>query len=70
VLVASFDEDYVIPPGRAKDALVWLGSRCYSVYLIHIAAWASVVEVKKRIGVPEGGPSALAMDGARLPELR
>lgn len=36
VWVASYDRDYLLPRGRLKTALTWVGSRSYGIYLIHV----------------------------------
>lgn len=35
VWIASYDRDYVLPPGRLKQALCWMGARSYAIYLVH-----------------------------------
>lgn len=67
VFIASFDKDYVMQPGRLKSAMMWIGYRSYSLYLIHITAflvckdiWASVYAAPQ---------SALAIAGLFLTAL-
>jgi len=65
VLIASCDRNCIMRPSRAREALLWLGSRSYSIYIIHVVGRASVLEVKKSVGIPEGGVlAALASLGA------
>jgi peptidoglycan/LPS O-acetylase OafA/YrhL len=54
VLVASYDRDYLWPPGPAKRLLMWVGSRSYGLYLIHIPAYFLTQEIWYRL-LPEGG---------------
>lgn len=67
VLIASYDNDYILRPSRFKTAMVWLGSRSYSIYLIHIACHSSVIEFKRSIGLPEGGLVSEMLTLACLP---
>lgn len=39
VLLASYDRDYLLPPGFLRRLLVWIGERSYALYLIHIPAY-------------------------------
>ncbi len=54
VWLASYDRDLILAPCRLKAALVWLGTRSYSVYLIHTICHAFVQELKKNAGIAEG----------------
>jgi len=58
VLIASYDANYLLKPSRPKSALMWLGSRSYSIYLIHVTVRALVLEYKKSWGIPEGSAAA------------
>ncbi len=49
VLIASFDRDYLWPDGFAKRVLVWVGSRSYGLYLIHIPAFFTTREILFRL---------------------
>jgi peptidoglycan/LPS O-acetylase OafA/YrhL len=49
VLVASFDGDYLVPPGGLKRLLAWIGSRSYAIYLIHVPAYLATREIWYRI---------------------
>lgn len=44
VHLASYDRDYVWPPGAAKRALVWLGGRSYAIYVVHVPCFYVVRE--------------------------
>jgi len=44
VWVASYNRDYLLPPGLLKNLMTWVGSRSYGIYLIHIPAYALVRE--------------------------
>jgi peptidoglycan/LPS O-acetylase OafA/YrhL len=44
VWLASFDGDYIFPPGRLKRLLCWMGARSYAIYLIHIPAFFATRE--------------------------
>jgi peptidoglycan/LPS O-acetylase OafA/YrhL len=35
VWIASYDKNYVLPLGRLKDAMMWIGARSYTIYLVH-----------------------------------
>jgi peptidoglycan/LPS O-acetylase OafA/YrhL len=49
VWVASYNRDYLMPRGLLKNLMVWIGSRSYGIYLIHIPAYALVREVIFRL---------------------
>lgn len=55
VWIASYDRHLILPPSRVKSALVWLGTRSYSIYLVHTICHAFVQEFKKSAGIAEGG---------------
>jgi peptidoglycan/LPS O-acetylase OafA/YrhL len=44
VWVASYNRDYLMPPGLLKNLMTWIGSRSYGIYLIHIPAYSLVRE--------------------------
>lgn len=44
VWIASYNRDYLLPKGKLKQILVWLGARSYGIYLIHIPAFFAVRE--------------------------
>jgi peptidoglycan/LPS O-acetylase OafA/YrhL len=53
VWVASYDSDFLCPPGYCKRMIIWVGSRSYAIYLIHIPAFLLTREIWFRM-VPEG----------------
>ena len=58
VWIASYNRDYLMPAGAVQSLLVWVGSRSYGIYLIHIPAYQLVRELIFRLqssGLP--GPS-------------
>jgi peptidoglycan/LPS O-acetylase OafA/YrhL len=52
VFLASYDQDYLLRKGRVKKLLMWVGSRSYAIYLIHIPAFYMSREIWFRIGHP------------------
>jgi peptidoglycan/LPS O-acetylase OafA/YrhL len=52
VFVASYDQDYLMPPGPVKQVMLWFGSRSYAIYLIHIPAFFLAREIWFRIEPP------------------
>ncbi len=67
VLVASYDRNYILRPSRLKTVLVWLGTRSYSIYVIHAIGHAFMLECKRSLGVPEGGVASELITLASLP---
>lgn len=49
VLIASYDRDYLWKDGIAKRIMLWIGSRSYALYLIHIPAYFAAREIWFRI---------------------
>ncbi len=49
VLLASFDENLLFGKTRITEAFVWIGSRSFSIYLIHMPTWWFVNEAAYRI---------------------
>lgn len=49
VLVASYNGDYLMPPGILKRLMLWVGSRSYAIYLCHIPAFFFVRELMHRL---------------------
>jgi len=52
VFIASYDRDYIMRKGRAKKVLMWVGSRSYAIYVIHIPAFYMSREIWYLIGNP------------------
>jgi peptidoglycan/LPS O-acetylase OafA/YrhL len=52
VFIASYDGDYLFPPGRLKNLLLWIGARSYALYLIHEPAYLMAREIWFRIEPP------------------
>jgi peptidoglycan/LPS O-acetylase OafA/YrhL len=67
VLIASYDRDYILPPSRFKSALVWLGSRSYSIYLIHVTCHSFIMELKRSAGISEGSIISVALTLVCIP---
>ena len=49
VWLASYNGDYLMPPGLLKRVMTWIGSRSYGIYLIHIPAYCLVRELIFRL---------------------
>lgn len=49
VWIASYDRDYLLPPGRVKRAACWVGARSYAMYLIHIPVYCATIELWTRL---------------------
>ncbi|WP_149087116.1 acyltransferase family protein [Pseudomonas prosekii] len=49
VWIASYNRDYLLPKGLLKNLMVWVGSRSYGIYLIHIPAYLLVRELIFRL---------------------
>jgi peptidoglycan/LPS O-acetylase OafA/YrhL len=67
VLIASYDKNYILRPSRFKAAMVWLGSRSYSIYLIHVTCHSFIMELKKSAGVAEGSMTSIVLTVACIP---
>ena len=52
VLIASYDRDYLMRAGPLKSLLLWIGSRSYTLYLIHAPAYFLTREIWLRIEPP------------------
>lgn len=59
VLIASYDRNVLLPEGIAKRVALWIGSRSYALYLIHIPAFLLTREIWWRLSPPgtEFGPA-------------
>jgi peptidoglycan/LPS O-acetylase OafA/YrhL len=53
VLMGSYNKNYLLAPGPIKQALMWVGARSWSLYLVHIPAFLLTQEIWFRI-VPKG----------------
>ena len=49
VWLASYDRDYLLPPGQLKRFMCWMGARSYAIYLVHIPAFSATREVWYRL---------------------
>lgn len=56
VWLASYDENYLLPDGRMKRLMVWIGARSYAIYLIHIPVYFLLRELCFRLGTPNRTP--------------
>ncbi|HTJ63304.1 MAG TPA: acyltransferase [Alphaproteobacteria bacterium] len=52
VLIASYDRDYLLADSVIKRVLLWVGSRSYALYLVHIPAYFLTREIWFRIEPP------------------
>ncbi len=58
VFIASFDRNYLLPPGRAKDVLVWVGSRSYALYIVHLPVYLTTRHIWSALA-----PAGATLDG-------
>ena len=58
VWLASYGRGYICASGRLKNVLMWIGSRSYAIYLIHIPAYFFVRECFWRLGMAGNPPPA------------
>ena len=49
VWLASYDKNFLCAPGPFKQFMIWLGTRSYAVYLIHIPAFFFTRELWYRL---------------------
>jgi peptidoglycan/LPS O-acetylase OafA/YrhL len=61
VLMASYDNNYILPPSRFKTAMVWLGSRSYGLYLIHATGYSFSIEIANSLGIPGGNMTSVLL---------
>jgi peptidoglycan/LPS O-acetylase OafA/YrhL len=52
VWMASYDAGLIVPSGALKKALLWVGSRSYAIYLIHVPVVAITLELTNRVFDP------------------
>lgn len=57
VWLASYAQGYICAEGRLKRLLMWVGSRSYAIYLVHVPAYFFVRECYWRLGMPGNAPS-------------
>ncbi|WP_428392645.1 acyltransferase family protein [Lichenicoccus sp.] len=58
VWLASYDRDYLLHGVLPRRVILWLGSRSYAIYLIHIPAFAATREIWFRLS-----PAGTLFDG-------
>lgn len=51
VWIASYDRNFLFPPGCFKSVVSWIGSRSYAIYLIHVPAFLLTREIWFRLDV-------------------
>ena len=54
VLLATFDKALIYCPARARKALLWVGARSYSIYLIHMPVIYFIQETTARYYLSKG----------------
>lgn len=52
VLIASYNKNYFLPNGPFKTVMLWLGTRSYALYLVHIPMYALTREIWYRLEPP------------------
>ena len=52
VFLASYDQDYLWKKSWLKTVMMWVGSRSYAMYLIHVPAYLATREIWWRIEPP------------------
>ncbi len=52
VFIASYDKNYFWPDGLAKQVMLWIGTRSYALYLVHVPAYAFTREIWFRLQPP------------------
>jgi peptidoglycan/LPS O-acetylase OafA/YrhL len=55
VWIASYDRDYLCPRGTFKNLMMWLGTRSYAIYLIHVPAFFFTREIWHRLYPDQAG---------------
>jgi len=52
VFIASYNKNYLWPPGRLKKIIMWFGTRSYAIYLVHVPAYLMTREIWYRLQPP------------------
>jgi peptidoglycan/LPS O-acetylase OafA/YrhL len=52
VWMASYDRGLIVPEGALRRMLLWIGSRSYAIYLIHVPVVAATLELTNRVFDP------------------
>ena len=63
VWIASYNRDYFCRRRTMKKAMLWMGSRSYAIYLVHIPAFFLIRETAWRLGYsnPQASPYSLTI---------
>lgn len=61
VLMAAYDRGLLLPEGRFKALLVWIGERSYAIYLIHVPAFFATRELFYRLYSEQAASIQLAV---------
>ncbi len=70
VFIASFDRDYLCREAWLKPLMLWLGSRSYAIYLVHLPVYCLTREIWFRLSPPDtvfGGSDALLFIATAAP---
>ena len=51
VWMAAYDADFILRSSPLKSLLMWVGSRSYAIYLIHVPAYFAIRELFFRLGL-------------------
>jgi peptidoglycan/LPS O-acetylase OafA/YrhL len=55
VFVASYDNGYLMPAGRARSLMVWVGQRSFAIYLVHNTVfWVVAALCRRSLVNPHG----------------
>lgn len=60
VWIASLDRNYVFGTGQMKRLMVYVGSRSYSIYVVHVFAFLATTEILFRLGAEISAGATLA----------
>ena len=70
VFIASFDRDYLCREPWLKPVMLWIGSRSYAIYLVHLPVYCLTREIWFRLSPPDtvfGGSDALLFVATAAP---